>query len=205
MKLPLSYYLGDDVLPIARDLLGKELFCLADGELCSGIICETEAYKGINDKASHAFGGKMTARNTPMFEQGGIAYVYLCYGIHNLFNIVTNNQGFPDAVLIRGIIPARNAEVMKKRAHAKKFIFNGIGPGKVSTLLGINRDYNRADLCGDEIYLVDCGLIPSPDMIENSPRIGVAYAGDDAKLPYRFNINKKYHEQLLSTYYSSNR
>lgn len=205
MKLSLSYYLQPDVLFIARDLLGKELVCTLGGELCSGIICETEAYKGITDKASHAFEGKMTERNSPMFEQGGIAYVYLCYGIHHLFNVVTNVEGIPDAVLIRGIIPLRNQMLMQKRADIRKFKFNGIGPGKVSTLLGINRVHNRVNLCGDEIFISDGKLTLTDDLVEVSPRIGVGYAGEDAKLPYRFNINKKYHEQLLSSYHSSDR
>src|SRR5258708_4472900 len=90
MKLKKAYYLQPNVVKLAKDLIGKVLVSKIDNILTSGIITETEAYNGIIDKASHAFGGRRTDRTEVMYSQGGISYVYLCYGIHNLFNIVTN-------------------------------------------------------------------------------------------------------------------
>ena len=114
MKLPNDYYLQTDVVAVARDLIGKVLFTRIGGQVCAGIISETEAYAGETDKASHAYGGRNT-RTRVMYEKGGISYVYLCYGIHHLFNIVTNTSGVPHAVLIRGIYPFVNVEAMLEK------------------------------------------------------------------------------------------
>ena len=103
MKIPLSFYQSDDVVFLARSLLGKSLLTFLDGKLTGGIITETEAYAGINDKASHAYGGRKTKRTEVMYREGGVCYVYLCYGIHYLFNVVTGKKDVPHAVLIRGI------------------------------------------------------------------------------------------------------
>lgn len=105
MKLDHSYYLGNNVVKIARNLIGKILFTHFEDVTCAGIITETEAYAGIRDKASHAYGGRRTARTSIMYHQGGVAYVYLCYGMHALFNIVTGPSEVPDAILIRAIKP----------------------------------------------------------------------------------------------------
>ncbi len=187
MKLPLDYYLQDDVISIARDLLGKVLFTSINGKTCGGIITETEAYAGIHDKASHAYGGRRTKRTETMFAQGGIAYVYLCYGMHHLFNVVTNKKDIPDAVLIRAIQPFDNKKlILQRRGKTKwsKQLLNG--PGKLSMGLGIDQHFNGKSLLGDEIWIEDRGIHIEDSSIGVGPRIGVDYAEEDALLPYRF-------------------
>lgn len=193
MIIPRDFYTGENVVQIARDLLGKILCTMIDGEFTSGIIIETEAYAGITDRASHAYGGRRTARTEIMFRQGGTAYVYLCYGIHSLFNIVTNVVDVPHAVLIRGIIPDGGNTMMEKRLGKKLKPASGIGPGNVSKLLGIHYSHTGLDLCnksvGKEkgaIWLEDKGIKVPVEGISITARVGVDYAGEDAKLPYRF-------------------
>ncbi|MBS3915184.1 MAG: DNA-3-methyladenine glycosylase [Bacteroidetes bacterium] len=187
MRLEAAFYQRPDVVQIARELLGKTLVTNLSGELTSGIICETEAYAGVDDRASHAFGGRRTARTDVMFFEGGYAYVYLCYGIHNLFNVVTNYQGIPHAVLIRGIIPSDGLEIIAERRNRKLFSKIGIGPGNVSKSLGIDLQLNQENLIrSNKIWIENSNLhIPLKDILA-TPRIGVDYAGEDAKLPYRF-------------------
>ena len=189
MKLPESYYLGNDVVSISKDLLGKYLFTCIDGVTTGGYIVETEAYNGVVDKASHAFGNRLTPRTKTMFMQGGIAYVYLCYGIHEMFNIVTSVEGHPQAILIRAIQPTDGIEAMQARRNMpvlKPTIT--AGPGSVAKALGISRDINAFSLQGDTIWLEDRGLHFPDDQIKAGPRIGVAYAAEDALLPYRFYV-----------------
>ena len=119
MKLPLLFYTGSNVLDIARSLLGKYLFTCIDGVVSGGYIVEAEAYNGIIDKASHAYGGRRTARTQTMYLHGGVAYVYLCYGIHEMFNVVTSVEGEPHAVLIRAIVPTDGIEVMMARRNCR--------------------------------------------------------------------------------------
>ena len=141
-----SFYLNDDVNKVAKMLLGKRLVTNF-GSITSGIIVETEAYKGQNDKASHAYNMKRTRRTSPMFFDGGISYIYLCYGIHNLFNVVTNKQNFPDAVLVRAIEPQEGIEVMLKRRKLSKLGYNlTSGPGILSKALGITTQSSRKEL-----------------------------------------------------------
>jgi DNA-3-methyladenine glycosylase len=187
LKLPFSYYLNQDVLFLANDLLGKVLFTQIDGEITAGIIVETEAYFGIQDKASHAYGGRRTDRTEPMFGQGGISYVYLCYGIHNLFNIVSSVEGEPHAVLIRAIEPLTGIEIMETRRNmpATKASISS-GPGSAAKALGIDRSFNEKDLTGEEIWIEDHGIRYKTDEIAATPRVGVAYAQEDALLPWRF-------------------
>lgn len=187
MKLAKDYFLTDDVVAVARDLIGKSLFTMVDGQLAGGVICETEAYKGSADRASHAFGGRRTKRNEMMYHEGGVAYVYLCYGMHHLLNFVTNSADIPDAVLIRGILPTHGEELMLHRTGKRKLTRDiGIGPGKVSKLLGITVADNGISLCGDRLWIEDRGLLVPDSAIRVTPRIGVDYAGEDAKRPYRF-------------------
>ena len=187
MKLTKDYFLTDDVVAVARDLIGKSLFTMVDGQLAGGVICETEAYKGTNDRASHAFGGRRTKRNEMMYHEGGVAYVYLCYGMHHLLNFVTNAMDIPDAVLIRGIVPTHGEELMLHRTGKRKITRDiGIGPGKVSKLLGITVEDNGLSLCGDRLWIEDRRLLVPDSAIQVTPRIGVDYAGEDAKRPYRF-------------------
>jgi len=194
MLLIRSFYSREDVVAIAKDLIGKYIFTNFNGEITSGMISETEAYAGISDRASHAFGGRKTPRTEVMYRQGGTAYVYLCYGIHSLFNIVTNQQNIPHAILIRAFRPLDGIQVMERRmgrkAGSKSFTS---GPGNVARALGIHYSASGADLCiagtnehPNRIWIEDRGYLPSEAEINITPRIGIAYAGDDILLPYRF-------------------
>jgi len=198
VPLEKSFYLNEDVVEVARLLLGKVLVTNFDGQITSGVIVETEAYAGVTDKASHAYGGRITKRNEVMYKEGGSAYVYLCYGIHSLFNVVTNVSGIPHAVLIRGIIPVDGIDLMIERAgKVKLHPADGIGPGKVSKLLGIHYSHSGLSLIGSndgnfntKIWIEDRGDLVAGSIVAGK-RIGVDYAGEDALLPYRFLIDIK--------------
>ena len=186
-KLSQAFYRNPDVQAVARELLGKSLCTNLDGELTKIIITETEAYAGVHDKASHAYGGRRTKRTEPMFLDGGIAYVYLCYGIHHLFNVVTNTAGTPHAVLIRAGVPLEGLEVMlqrRKRTVADKTLLGG--PGTIAQAAAITTAMTGEALHGTKIWIEDVGISVAADDISAGPRIGVDYAGDDAQLPYRF-------------------
>lgn len=189
MKLPVEFYTHNDVLSITRNLLGKYLFTCVDGLISGGYIVEAEAYNGIVDRASHAYGNRQTNRTQTMYMQGGVAYVYLCYGIHEMFNVVTSVEGEPHAVLIRGIVPTDGIDVMMARRNLSVFkpsITNG--PGSVAKALGISRLMNANRLTGDVVWIEDRGLSFTDDEIVTAPRIGVDYAKEDALLPYRFYV-----------------
>lgn len=187
MILPASYYIQEDVVFLARDLLGKVICTQFDGALTKGMITETEAYAGTNDRASHAFGGRRTRRTETMYKSGGIAYVYLCYGIHHLFNVVTHQEGVPHAVLLRGVKPLSGMQHMQERRKGK-CIGKGFsdGPGTAAQALGIQTKHNGLSLQGPEISIEDVNTTVSDKDVIIGPRIGVDYAGEDAKLPYRF-------------------
>jgi len=189
LKLPHSFYTGTDVVTISKKLLGKYLFTCIDGLLSGGYIVETEAYNGATDKASHAYGNRLTPRTKTMFGPGGTAYVYLCYGIHEMFNVVTSADGRPHAVLIRAIQPTDGVEIMqhrRKMAVVKPNITSG--PGSVAQALGISRNINAISLQSDTLWIEDRGLVFQDEEIAAVPRVGVAYAGQDALLPYRFYV-----------------
>jgi DNA-3-methyladenine glycosylase len=187
VKLPQSFYTRHDVVQIAKELLGKYLFTKFNGKLTGGIITETEAYAGEIDRASHAHGGRRTARTEIMFMQGGTAYVYLCYGIHSLFNVVTNKKNVPHAILIRAIHPTHGIETILKRRKMKEIKKNlTAGPGTVSEALGIHYSDTGLSLLGNKIWLEDRGLRVDPAKITSGKRVGVEYAGADADLLYRF-------------------
>ncbi len=187
-KLPLQFYNRDDVVQIARDLVGKVLCTNIDNRITKGIITETEAYAGVTDKASHAFGDRRTNRTEVMYGMAGISYVYLCYGVHSLFNVVTNKEGTPHATLIRGIHPIEGLNTIIARRGKKQPLHKlADGPGKVCSALGIHfKLHNRVDLQGDAIWVEDNGMNISHSAIIAGPRIGVEYAKEDALLPYRF-------------------
>lgn len=184
--LKASYYLNKDVLFLAKDLIGKTLCTNINNNLTGGIITETEAYAGVNDKASHAYNGRRTNRTEVMYSKGGVSYVYLCYGIHHLFNIVTNIKDTPHAILIRAIYPTIGVDDIVERRGVKFSKNICVGPGKVSQALGINLLHNNLSLTGKEIWLQDDHVKINESDIQIGPRIGVDYAGEDAKLPYRF-------------------
>lgn len=185
--LPVSYYQSKDVVDIARSLLGKYLFTRINNELTGGIISETEAYNGIVDKASHAYKGRRTKRTEVMFGEGGRSYVYLCYGIHHLINVVTAPVGIPHAILIRAIIPIYGKDIMLSRCGKSKITSNFVnGPGKLTKALGITMIHNNLSLTGNEIFIEEREDITEDKKITVSTRIGVDYAAEDALLPYRF-------------------
>ncbi|KQM66108.1 3-methyladenine DNA glycosylase [Pedobacter sp. Leaf216] len=189
MKLNPEYYHNEDVVGLAKDLLGKVLYTKVDDELTAGIIVETEAYFGIQDKASHAYGGRRTNRTETMYSKGGIAYVYLCYGMHNLFNIVSSKEDDPHAVLIRGIEPLIGIAIIEERRnmpYTKGAI--SAGPGSAAKALGIDRTFNTKDLNGDEIWIEDHAIKYKEEDIVASPRVGIAYAKEHALLPWRFYV-----------------
>lgn len=189
LKLPLDYYLHEDVLFLSRDLLGKCLMTCIDSCVTGGIIVETEAYRAPDDRASHAYGYRLTPRNEAMYAEGGICYIYRCYGIHSLFNIVTHREGVPHAILIRSIQPTVGVDTMLKRRR-KENLCRAVagGPGMLTQALGIDDSYNKTSLASDFIWLEDQGVNISPQEIVSSPRVGVDYAGEDALLPWRFRI-----------------
>ncbi len=189
-KLPVSFYRQKNVTKAAKALLGKLLVTTFDGILTAGRITETEAYNGINDKASHAWNGRRTRRTETMYAAGGVSYVYLCYGIHHLFNVVTNEAEIPHAVLIRSIEPVFGINTMLQRT-GKKVAAPAFakGPGNVSKALGIKTGHTGMDLQNKEIFIADDGYPVNPKQIIATPRIGVDYAAEDALLPYRFVLN----------------
>jgi DNA-3-methyladenine glycosylase len=191
-KLPVSFYQRENVIEIAKELLGKVLVTKWDGIVTSGRIVEVEAYNGIIDKASHAFGGRRTARNEIMYAHGGVAYVYLCYGIHHLFNVVTNNSGTPHAILIRALEPVKGIDSMLKRVgknNPDSYREDNTltrGPGNLSKAMGLFTKHSGCSLRSKELFIADDGFVLSKKDIDTSPRIGVDYAGKDALLHYRF-------------------
>ena len=188
-KLPLSFYQKKETLQIAKTLLGKYLFTFFDYQLPGGIISETEAYKGAEDKASHAYQNRRTKRTEVVFSPGGIAYVYFCYGMPHLFNIVTHKERVPHAILIRALKPTHGIETMMLRRKKKKVdqtLTNG--PATLAQALGITTTHSGLPLTGNQIWLEDNGAPVLEKHISVGPRIGIDYAEEDRDLPYRFLI-----------------
>lgn len=188
-KLPVEFYDRPGVVTIAKELIGKIIVTKFDAVVTSGRIVETEAYIGLTDRASHSFGGRRTARNEYMYAGAGTAYVYICYGMHHLFNIVTNKKDIPDAVLIRALEPIKGIEQMLKRT-GKKTIDNTLtrGPGNAAKALGISKGHSGINLVKNEIFITDDGFEANKKILGTSRRIGVESSGDAALLPYRFYI-----------------
>lgn len=186
--LPNGFYQRSNVLEVAKDLLGKVLCTEIEGELCKGKIVEVEAYSGTNDKACHANNGRRTARTEVMYASGGCAYVYLCYGIHHLFNVVTNVNNVADAVLIRALEPLEGVELMKNRLNSSNMKLTN-GPGILAKSLGIKTTHTGLSLLQAPIWIEDAPRIEEHSIIETS-RIGVDYAEEDALLPWRFYIKE---------------
>lgn len=187
-KLPPSFYERDDVVQVARELLGNVLVTAWDGNRTSGRIVETEAYAGLRDKASHAYRG-LTPRTRVLFETSGAAYVYLCYGLHQMFNIATAKADVPHAVLIRAVEPLEGIDVMLQRTGKKVADYTLTrGPGNVGKAFGFHRSQSGLSLQSSELFIIDDGYEIAPAAVGVSPRIGVAYAAEDALLPYRFYI-----------------
>ena len=202
-KLSRDFYLREDVVKISRELIGKFLITRMNGVLTSGMIIETEAYNGVVDKASHAYNLRRTARNEVMYGEGGVSYVYLCYGIHHLFNIVTNKSEVPHAVLIRAVLPKEGINTVLKRRNQKKVIkTTSDGPGTISQALGIRTTHSGTSLSGNSIWVEDRNINFKKQDIVAGPRIGVDYAGEDALLPYRFRLTDNIIHGIRTEWYS---
>ena len=189
--LPKSFYVREDVLAISRELLGKVLCTEIGGKRSAAVITETEAYAGVSDRASHAYGDRRTRRTEPLYDQGGIAYVYLCYGIHHLFNVVTNVSGVPHAVLIRAGAPRSGLPLMLQRrgkARADRSLL--AGSGSLARALGITTALTGSSLLQGPIRVEDHGVRVDDAHVISGPRIGIDYAEEDALLPYRFRIDR---------------
>jgi DNA-3-methyladenine glycosylase len=186
MILSLDFYQQEDVVSIAQALLGKVLVTSFETKT-AGIICEVEGYS-YKEKACHAYQNRKTKRNANMFEEGGITYVYLCYGLYPLLNIVTHKKGIAEAILIRGLIPLEGIEVMQKRRQFKKDLANG--PGKLTQALAIDLSCNGIFLNSSSIWIEDQGINIDKNNIKSSKRIGIDYAGDDKNLLWRHYIEK---------------
>src|SRR5690554_2245087 len=186
--LPQSFYLEGDVVDISKKLLGKIIVTDIDAETTISRIVETEAYNGSMDKACHAYPNRKTPRTEVMFKEGGRSYVYLCYGIHSLFNIVTHAENVPNAVLLRAVEPIIGAETMIDRRRIKNQINLTNGPGKLASALGITRSCNDVVLYdpNSPIYIAEETGREDPPKIIQTTRIGVDYAEEDALLPWRF-------------------
>ena len=185
-KLPREFYTRSNVLNVARELLGKLLVVPApDGTRVSGIIVETEAYRGPLDRASHAYGGRRTSRTETMYSIGGTVYVYFVYGMYNQFNVVTNASDVPHAVLIRALAPVEGLDLMRQRRHGQPDHNLTNGPGKLCIALGIDRKLDSSDLLGHQVWIEEGERI-SPRKIASGPRIGINYAEEWVDKPWRF-------------------
>jgi DNA-3-methyladenine glycosylase len=186
-KLGLSFYDRKNVVQIARDLIGKVLVTRLDGIVTSGRIVETEAYAGVDDRACHAFGGRRTSRSEDLYGGPGTAYVYICYGMHHLFNVITNKKDIPHAVLIRALEPMEGIDYMLKRSGKPVADYTLTkGPGNLSRALGMSKLHTGANLFSEEIFIEDDGFRYPKEDILVTKRIGVESAREDALLPYRF-------------------
>ena len=186
-KLSLSFYQRKDVVAIAKELIGKIVVTNIDGKITSGRIVETEAYVAHIDKASHAYKGKRTLRNEAMYAAAGTVYVYICYGLHNMLNIVTNDMNVPDAILIRALEPIDGIDTMLERT-SKKILDNTLtkGPGNVAKAMGVSKNISGLLLGKEQINILKNNFIIPENQIGTSKRIGIDNAGEDALLPYRF-------------------
>ncbi|MFQ5448548.1 MAG: DNA-3-methyladenine glycosylase [Saprospiraceae bacterium] len=190
-KLPPAFYTRTDVVQIAKELLGKFLVTDFDGQITAGKIVETEAYRAPEDKASHAWNNRRTRRTEVMFREGGVAYVYLCYGVHHLFNVVTGMEGMAHAVLVRAVEPADNVALMLQRRNMTKPRRQlTAGPGVLTKALGILTEHSGLSLTVPDspIWIEDRGVeMPSAEILAG-PRVGVDYAGECAQWEWRFRV-----------------
>ena len=185
-KLPREFYTRADVLAVARDLLGKKLVVpTRNGARVAGLIVETEAYRGPEDRASHAFGGRRTQRTETMYGAGGSAYVYFIYGMYNQFNVVTNVEDIPHAVLVRALEPIEGLDVIRRRRRGRSEYEMTSGPGRLCIAMGIDRGLDKADLLGDRVWIEE-GVSISPRQIARGPRVGIDYAEKWVTKPWRF-------------------
>ncbi len=186
MKLERSFYLREDTLLIAKELLGKFVFSKIDGIITGGMIVETEAYIGPLDAGSHAFNNRKTAKNATMYEAGGVAYLYICYGIHDMLNIVTGPTDSSHAILIRAIEPIIGIETMQQRRGHVPLKRLAKGPGSLAKALGLNKSFDKEDLTGDLIWIEDQKILIADENIKATGRVGLSCAEPYLSIPWRF-------------------
>lgn len=190
-RLTVDFYLREDVVQVARDLLGKVLVTAFDGVRTAGRITEVEAYRAPDDRACHAYGNRRTRRTEVMFQSSGRAYIYLCYGMHHLFNVVTGPEGMAHAVLVRAVEPVEGLETMQARrgstVHSSDIRLT-TGPGALAQALGLHMAQTGQSLLAPDapIWIEDRGMVVPEQDIAAGPRIGVAYAGECAAWAWRF-------------------
>jgi DNA-3-methyladenine glycosylase len=185
-RLARDFYTRADTLSVARGLLGKRLVVPApEGSRVSARIVEVEAYRGVEDRAAHSYGGRRTARTEVMFRVGGTAYVFFVYGMHHQFNVVTGPEDLPHVVLVRAVEPEEGIDLMRRRRPVKKERELTDGPGKLCRALGIDGGYNGEDLTGRRIWIEETGARFADGEIASGPRVGIDYAGEDALKPWR--------------------
>lgn len=190
-KLSREFY-NRDTVTVARELLGKCLVRVVDGQTLVGRVTETEAYVGPIDKACHAYGGRRTPRTETLYARPGTAYIYLIYGMYHCLNFVTEAEGTPCAVLLRAIEPVEGAETMALNRfgrlpgalspYQRKNFLNG--PGKLCKALLLDRSLNGADLLGDTLWLGEDGF--RPGVVHAGKRVGIDYAEEAVDFPWRF-------------------
>ncbi len=190
-RLERSFYLNTNAVEIARNLLGKVIYSSVDKIITGGVIVETEAYKGPEDVGSHSYNGKRTVRNEMMYAEGGLVYMYICYGIHNMLNIVTGPEGSSHAVLIRALEPVTGIDVMRQR----RSVFDNDkrlckGPGALCKAMGLSKKHNGVSLAGDTVWIEDRGTVLTDDEIIASPRVGLNITGPYRDIPWRFYIKR---------------
>ena len=189
MKLALSFYQRNDAVLTARELLRKYVSSNINGRLTGGMIVETEAYQGPEDRGSHSYNHRRTARTEIMFSPGGITYMYICYGIHDMLNVVTGEEGVPHAVLIRAVEPHTGIDIMQERRQ----LFDSDsrlcrGPGALSKALMLKKIHNGVSLSGDLIWIEDRGTNISDTEVVRSARIGMNFEGFYKTIPWRFYV-----------------
>lgn len=186
-RLSKGFFTAEDTVLIAKQLLGKKLYTQIDGELCSAIIVETEAYKGPQDVGSHAFNNKRTTRNEVMYHEGGVVYMYICYGIHDMLNIVTGPAESSHAVLIRALEPVDGIAYMQRRRMISDIRRLCKGPGALSRAMGLNKRHNGISLQGDQIWIEDSAELKDDDIIKTS-RVGLNIDEPFKSIAWRFYI-----------------
>lgn len=186
MRLDREFYVRD-TLTVARELLGKVLVHETAAGPVKGRIVEVEAYCGTRDKAAHAYSGVPTGRTRVQFREGGYAYVYMIYGIYHCLNLVTEQKGVGECVLIRALEPLVGMALMEERRGTKEWRNLCSGPGKLCQAFGIDRSLNGANLCAGGFYVEEAEG-QKPFTVKAGPRIGIDYAGEAVDFPWRFYI-----------------
>jgi DNA-3-methyladenine glycosylase len=200
--LPTDFYLRP-VTIVAQELLGKVIITCIDGHYTKSLIVETEAYEYPFDKGSHTYLHRRTPKNESMYLKGGHLYIYTCYGIHDMMNIVTEDENSGTAVLIRAVEPIEGLEIMQKRRNCFKndHTLTG-GPGKVCEALGIKKQHDALKLNGSQSEILIISHTDNPSYLCVCPRVGMSSrVAECANYPYRYYINSRCVSRPLSVFY----